>query len=187
MGRRKSAATRQRELTIATARENYYRTRPASTLTTVRKREMDTMVYASYSLKIGAASELLKVPISKAALLFFGSATALGLRTIQSITDPVPAKPRGFTPAQVHCMKATATPTAHVTTWGSRVIKYSTDTAGAAQAHYNAPISGVLATVTYDQLDASASRIFTAIQGTLGDLDYARFWLSPEKFNNQKN
>jgi hypothetical protein len=187
MGRRKTAAQISRHAALVLARENYYRTRPASTLTTVRKREIDSFVYASQSIKTGANSSLFKVPVSKAALTFFGGATALGLRLLASITDPVASKPRNFKPAAVHAMKATTTPTAHTTTWGTRVIKYSTDTTGAAQAHFNAPISGTSAVVTYDNIDAKSSTIFNAIQGSLGDLDYARFWLTPEEFSNIKN
>jgi hypothetical protein len=186
MGRRKTAAQQQREYTIAQARETYYRTRPASTLTTVRKREMETRVYASTLLKTGTNSSLIKVPISKTAMTFFGGDTALGLRTIQAITDPVSPKPKNFQPAQVHAMIGTATPTASQSPWGSRVIKYSTATTGAAQAHYNAPISGTNPIVTYDNLDARASAVRNAIVGSLGDPQYARFWLSPEIFNNSK-
>jgi hypothetical protein len=187
MGRRKSVALQKREYDLAVARENYYRTRPASTTTTVRKREIDSVVYASQGIKTGTTSALFKVPISKAALTFFGGNTPLGLRLPSAVTDPVATKPRNFTPAAVHAMKGTSTPTAKVSPWGSRVIKYSTDTTGAAQAHYNAPISGNQAVVTYDLIDARASAIFTAIQGTLGDLDYARFYLTTEKFSNSKN
>jgi hypothetical protein len=187
MGRRRTAAQIQRQATLVLARENYYRTRPASTLTTVRKREIDTVVYASQSIKTGTTSALFKVPASKASITFFGGAPALGLRLPAAITDPVPSKPKNFKPAQVHAMKGTSTPTARVSPWGTRVIKYSTDTTGAAQAHFSAPISGNSAVVTYDLIDARASTLFTTIQGSLGDLDYARFWLSPEEFSNIKN
>jgi hypothetical protein len=187
MGRRRTAAQISRQAALVLARENYYRTRPASTLTTVRKREIDSLVYASQSIKSGTTSALFKVPISKAALTFFGGAAALGLRIPSAVSDPVASKPKNFKPAQVHAMKGTSTPTARVTTWGTRVIKYSTDTTGAAQAHFSAPISGNTPVVTYDLIDARSSAIFTAIQGTLGDLDYARFWLTPEEFSNIKN
>jgi hypothetical protein len=187
MGRRKSVALQKREYDLAVARENYYKNRPASTLTTVKKREIDSRVYASQSLKTGANSMLIKVPVSVPALAFFGGNTALGLRNIAAVTDPVASKPRNFHPAMVKAMKATSTPTAKVSPWGSRVIKYSTDTTGTNQAHYSAPISGITPVVTYDNIDAKASAIFTAIQGSLGDIDYARFYLIPEKFSNSKN
>jgi hypothetical protein len=187
MGRRRTAAQIQRQATLAVAREAYYRNRPASTVTTVRKRETDTLVYASQSLKTGANSSLFKVPASNAAVLFFGGTAALGLRLVASIPDAVPSKPKNFKPAQVHAMKGATTPTASISPWGTRVIKYSTATSGTSQAHYNAPVSGTSSLVTYDNIDAKASTIFTAIQGTLGDLDYARFWLTPEEFSNIKN
>jgi hypothetical protein len=187
MGRRKSVALQKREYDLAVARENYYKTKPASTLTTVKKREIDSRVYASQSLKTGTKSMLIKVPVSKPALTFFGGDAALGLRLIASVTDPVASKPKNFHPAMVKAMKATSTPTAKVSPWGSRVIKYSTDTTGTNQAHYSAPISGTSDVVTYDNIDAKSSTLFNAIQGTLGDLDYARFYLIPEKFSNSKN
>jgi hypothetical protein len=187
MGRRKSAAAQRRQADLAAARETYYRTRPASTLTTVRKRETDSAVYASTLVKAGTGSALFKVPISDAARVFFGDLSALGLRAPSAVTDPVASKPRNFTPAMVRAMVGTSTPTASVSPWGTRVIKYSTATAGTAQAHYQAPISGTSPTVTYDNLDARASAILTAIRGSLGDLDYARFTLTPEIFNNSKN
>jgi hypothetical protein len=187
MGRRKSVALQKREYDLALARENYYRSRPASTTTTVRKREIDSVVYASYGLKTGVNSSLFKVPISKSALTFFGGETALGLRLPSAVTDPVATKPRNFVPAAVHAMKGTSTPTAKVSPWGSRVIKYSTDTTGAAQAHFNAPISGSNPVVTYDAIDSRSTTIFNAIKASLGDLDYARFYLTTEKFSNSKN
>jgi hypothetical protein len=187
MGRRKSVALQKREYDLALARENYYKTKPASTLTTVKKREMDSRVYASQGIKSGTASALMVVPVSSPALAFFGGDTALGLRTIASVTDPVASKPRNFKPAQVKAMVATSTPTAKVSPWGSRVIKYSAATTGTSQAHYVAPISGTAAVVTFDNIDSKSSTIFNAIKGTLGDIDYAKFYLIPEKFTNSKN
>jgi hypothetical protein len=187
MGRRKSVALQKREYDLAVARENYYKNKPASTLTTVKKREMDALVYASQGIKNGVNSALMVVPVSKPALTFFGGATALGLRLIASVTDPVASKPRNFAPAHVKAMIGTSTPTAKVSPWGSRVIKYSTATTGASQAHYSAPISGTAAVVTFDNIDSKSSTIFNAIKASLGDLDYAKFYLVPEKFTNSKN
>jgi hypothetical protein len=187
MGRRKSVALQKREYDLAVARENYYKTRPASTTTTVKKREINSLVYASYGIKTGSASSLFKVPASKAAVVFFGGESPLGLRLPSAVTDPVATKPRNFQPAIVKAMKGTSTPTAKVSPWGSRVIKYSTDTANAAQAHYSAPISVATGIATYDLIDARASLLYTAIKGSLGDLDYARFYLTTEKFSNSKN
>lgn len=187
MARRLSAAQQRRAADLALARENYYRTRPASTLTTVTRREVDSVVYGSILLRSTSASELFKVTASTPAIAKFGGLSALGLRTPASVTDPVASKPRGFRPAQVQAMEATATPTASVSPWGTRVIKYSTATTGTAQAHFVAPISAPSALVTYDAVDARASAIFTAIIGSLGDRNYARFYLKPEIFINSKN
>ena len=187
MGRRRTAAQIQRQATLAAARERHYKDKPASVLTTVKKREIDSVVYGSYSLKSGTASSQFKVPASKAAVEFFGGVSALGLRVPSAVTDPVASKPRNFKPAQVHAMKGTSTPSAKVSPWGTRVIKYSTATDGTAQAHYSAPISAPTPTVTYDNVDARASAVFNAVKGTLGDLDYARFYLTAEEFSNIKN
>ena len=187
MGRRRTGAQIQRQATLAVARETYYRNRPASALTTVRKRETDSYVYGSYSIKTATASSLFKVTGSKAAVTFFGGATALGLRLPAAVTDPVGGKPRNFKPTQVHAMIGTSTPTARVSPWGTRVIKYSTATTGTSQAHYVAPVSAPTALVTYDNVDARSSAIFNAVRASLGDLDYARFYLTAEEFSNIKN
>ena len=187
MGRRRTAAQISRQAALVLARENYYRTKAASTLTTVKKREIDSVVYASYSVKAGTASALFKVSSSKAAVAFFGGVATLGLRLPATVTDPVASKPRNFKPAQVHAMKGTSTPTAKVSPWGTRVIKYSTDTTGASQAHYSAPLSIATSVVTYDLIDGRASTIFNTVKASLGDLDYARFYLTGEVFSNIKN
>jgi hypothetical protein len=187
MGRRKTAAQIKRQADLALARENYYKTKPASTLTTVRKREVEPVVYGSYSIKTATQSDQFKLQASKAAVVFFGGLVALGLRDPDDLTDPVPDKPRNFKPAQVNAMIATPTPSASVSPWGTRVIKYSAATTGTSQAHYVAPISAPSATVSYDNVDARATTIFNAIKGSLGDLDYARFFLTAEKFSNIKN
>jgi hypothetical protein len=195
MGKVKSAAVLERAATVAKARELHYKNKVASTTTTVRKREMDKYVYASQALKTGTNSQLFQVLVSKPSLIFFGNggeaaagATALGLRAITAGSDPVSSKPKGFTPAMVHAMKGTSTPVARVTEWKTRVIKYSTTTDGTAQAHFSAPISGSAALVTYDNINDKSNTIFNAIKASqLGDLDYARFWLTPEQFSNIKN
>jgi hypothetical protein len=187
MGRRKSVALQKREYDLAVAREKYYASKPASTVTTVRKRAIESYVYASQGFKSGANSALFKVSASKAAVDFFGGEAALGLRLPAAITDPVTSKPRNFTPAMLHAMVATATPTAKVSPWGSRVIKYSAATTGTSQAHYQSPVSGTSTVVTYDNLDAKASTIFTAIKSKLVALEYARFYLTGEIFSNSKN
>jgi hypothetical protein len=187
MGRRLTAAQLERRQKLVAAREKHYLDKVPSTLTTVKKREIESLVYASQAIKAGTSSALMKVQCSKAALAFFGGLAALGLRESSAVTDPVASKPRNFKPAQVHAMIATATPTASLSPWKTRVIKYSAATTGTSQAHYVAPISGSSAVVTYDNIDAKSSTIFNAIKGTLGNLDYARFYLTPEEFSNIKN
>jgi hypothetical protein len=187
MGRRLTAAQQRRAADLALARENYYRTRPASTLTTVRRRETISAVYASILIKTAAASQLFNVQASQAAITKFGGLSVLGLRAPASVTDPVASKPRSLRPAQVQAMEATTTPTASVSPWGTRVIKYSVPTAGNAQAHFVAPISVTSGIATYDLVDQRASTIFNSIVGRLGDRQYARFYLKPEVIITSKN
>jgi hypothetical protein len=197
MGRIKTAAQLQRAATIATAREAALRNRTVNESLTVNRRQTDSAVYASTLIRTSAASSLFKVSISTAAAAFFGNSTgdgglaagltALGLRAPSAVTDPVASKPKNFRPAQVRAMKATSTPTARLTPWRTRVIKYSTATAGVAQAHYAAPISVPSGVATYDLLDARSSSIFRTILDNLGDRQYARFYLTPEIWNNSKN
>jgi hypothetical protein len=94
-------------------------------------------------------------------------------------TDPVTSTPRFWTPAQVHAAVGLGTPTAKRSPWGTRVVK-------SKSASYTAAISSSNANATYDLLDARAKAIYTSISGTLGDLSYATFYLSPEVFNNYK-
>jgi hypothetical protein len=105
MARRKPVWLQKREYDLAKARETYYSTKTPSTLTTVRKRKTDTLVYASYSIRAAGVSALYKVPVTQASLTLFGGATALGLKPIASVVDPVSAAPRNFSPAKVHAME----------------------------------------------------------------------------------
>jgi hypothetical protein len=187
MARRKPAWLQKREADIAQARETYMANRARSTSPTVRKRPTDKAVYGSYLIKSGGTAANVKVPVSKASVDFFGGEAALGLRTIASVTDPIMEMPRNFKPAKVHAMKGTDTPVAHNTAWGSRVIKYSTATTGDAQAFYSAPISNGSSAPSYDAIDAKASTLYNAIKTTLGDLDYARFYVTGEEYTNSKN
>lgn len=187
MAKRLTSAQLDRRQKLALARENYYKNRPASTLTTVKKREVKSLVYASQGFLDGADSILYRVPCSTAALTFFNGLVGLGLRNPEAVSDPIAAKPRGFKPSQVSAMVATATPTPSISPWGTRVIKYSAPTTGTAQAHYTAPISGIDPLVTFAEINDKATALFTAIKSKLGDLDYARFYLSPEQFNISKN
>jgi hypothetical protein len=187
MGRIQSAAVLERKAALAKARELYYKNRPASTVTTVKKRELDAYVYASYMLADATGeSERMLVQASTAAVTKFGGATALLLVDPSTLTTTISRKPKGFTPAQVHAMEATGTPSAKVSPWGTRVIKYSAATTGTSQAHFSAPISGDT-TGTFKEIATRANTIYTAIKGSLGDAQYHRFWLSPEMLNIQKN
>jgi anti-sigma factor RsiW len=186
MARRKPVWLQKREYDIAKARETYYETRVPTQSTTVRPRPLDKAVYRSYLITNAGTSANFKVPVSSAAVTFFGGLTPLGLVAITGFADPVSESPRNFAPAKVHAMKADATPTARITPWGSRVIKYSATTEGTAQAHYSAPISSGDASATYDEIDSKATALFTAIKSSLGDQNYAKFYVTPEKYSNSK-
>lgn len=187
MGRVQSAAVLERKAALAKAREAYRKTRPTNTTTTVRKRQTDAYVYSSYMLVDSTgSSERMLVQASTASVTKFGGAGALLLVDPNSVTTTIGRKPKGFTPSQVHAMVATATPTASVSPWGSRVIKYSATTTGTAQAYFTAPISGDL-NATYTEVATRARATYTAIKGSLGPAEYHRFWLSPEKMNVQAN
>jgi hypothetical protein len=187
MGRIQSAAVLERKAALAKAREAYYKNRAASTTTTVKKRELDAYVYSSYMLVDSTgSSERMLVQASTASVTKFGGAGALLLVDPASMTTTISRKPKGFTPAQIHAMEATGTPTAKVSPWGTRVIKYSTATTGTSQAHFVAPISGDL-NATYAEIATRSRTVYNAIKGSLGDVQYHRFWLSPEQMNVQQN
>jgi hypothetical protein len=71
MGRRRTAAQIKRQADLALARENYYKNKPASTLTTVKKREIEAVVYASQAIKAGANSALMTVQCSNSPFAHF--------------------------------------------------------------------------------------------------------------------
>jgi hypothetical protein len=187
MGRIQSAAVLERKAALAKAREAYRKNRPASTTTTVKKRQLDAYVYSSYMLVDSAgASERMLVQASTAAVTKMGGATALLLVDPSTVTTTIGRKPKGFTPAQVHAMVGTSTPTASTSPWGTRVIKYSAATTGTSQAHFVAPISGDL-NATFAEVGTRARATYTAIKGSLGPAEYHRFWFSPEQMNIQEN
>jgi hypothetical protein len=155
--------------------------------TTVNKRKTDLYIYTATNLLKGAASELMKLTASAKAVEFFGGFAALGLQEISSAVGSVGSAPRHFTPAKVHAMVGAATPVAHLSKWGTRVIKYSTATTAGSQSFYSSPICSSDATSTYAKTDAKATVIYNAIKAAkLGDLDYARFYLTQEQFTNSK-
>jgi hypothetical protein len=186
MGRIKSAAQKLREANFAKARETAIAARVPSTSGTVRPRKTRQFVYRSYSLKAGATQQLLSLSASDAAVDFFGQ-NNLGLQLPTAVTDPVIAKPDGFKPAMLNAMVGSATPTASVSPWGTRVIKYSAATTGTSQAHYSAAICILSGTATFDAVDAQATGLFNSIRTKLGNLDYARFYVMPEEFTISKN
>jgi hypothetical protein len=194
MSRRLTAAQLERRQKFAAARELYYKNKPASTLTTVRKRSIRKAAYYSYSIAKAGASTIMSVPISEAALLFFGGTSdaagllKLGLKPVSSITDPIIDVPSGFKPAQISVMVGAATPGAKVSPWGTRVIKYSAATTGTSQAFYTAPICND-ATNTFAEVDDKANALYISLVAAskLGELDYARFYVKPERFTSSKN
>jgi hypothetical protein len=187
MGRIQSAAVLERKAALAKAREAYYKNKVASTTTTVKKRPIDTYVYHSYMLLDDVNKSVqFRVNASAAAVTLFGGATALGLVETSALTKTVGKKPKEFTPAQVHAMKAGTAPSASVSPWGTRVIKYSAATTGTSQAHYVAPISGDV-TNTFTEASTKAGVVYAAIKASLGTEDYHRFWFSPEFMNVQEN
>lgn len=181
MSRRKPAWQQQREADVAKAREQYYATRPHSTSTTVKVRATDKAVYTSMNVLRGGTHALFQVPITKASRDFFGGYAALGVQDPATVTDPVTSKPRGrFQPAKVLAREGIATPTAHITAWNSRVIRYTPSTTGTAQANFSAPFGTGATAPTPDTLDAKATQLYTAIKGKLGNLEYAEFYWIPE-------
>jgi hypothetical protein len=186
VGKVKSAAYLEKRAALAKAREAYYKNRPASTTTTVRKRPTDAYIYSSYMLVDSTgSSERMLVQGSTAAVAKFGGASALLLVDPASVTTTIGKKPKEFTPAQVHLMVGTATPTASTSPWNTRVIKYSTATTGTSQAHFVAPISGDL-NATFSEVATRARATYNAIKGSLGTSEYHRFWFSPEQMNIQE-
>jgi hypothetical protein len=176
-----SARTRKRQYENALKREEYLNKVDRPVKETVSKKPRTAVMYRSCVLKSGSplASEIFGLQASERALAFFGGAGALGLQLAATYTDPVVSAPRFFTPAMVNAGVGLTSPTAKRSPWGTRVVK-------SKSASYSAPISGVDADVLYDELDARAKTIRTAIATSLGDLSYATFYLSPEIVNNYK-
>jgi hypothetical protein len=173
--------TRKRQYEAAVKREAYLNRVDRPVKEGVSKKPKTQVVYSSYLIKgtNGTVSEKMELQGSERAITFFGGVLALGLTLASANTDPIIQKSRFFIPAKVNASVGLATPTAKRSPWGTRVVK-------SKSANYSAPISSNVANVTYDVLDARAKTIYTAIQGNLGDLSYATFYLSPEIFNNYK-
>jgi hypothetical protein len=184
MGRIKSASQKLKEATQAKAREDYYAKTKDVVPTTVNPVKRSNFIYASYTFKTATAQELIELNCSQKAVDFFGQ-TNLGLKDPQTAGLSFVPKPKGFTPAMLKAMKGATTPTARKSPWGSRVIKYSADTAGTNQAFYNAPLCVVGATTDVQAVISKAKIIATGLYGggTIGNNDYARVTFSPEKGN----
>lgn len=176
-----SARIRKRQYENALKREAYINKVDRPVKETVDKKPKRAVVYRSYMLKKGspAVSEIFGIQASERALTFFGGAGALGLQLAEVYTDPLISAPRFFIPAKVNAGVGIGTPTAKRSPWGTRVVK-------SKSASYSAPISGTDSDVIYDEIDARAKNIRTAINNNLGDLSYATFYLSPEIVNVKK-
>jgi hypothetical protein len=190
MSRRATAAQLKRRADLAQARETYLARTDRPVKTAVDKRPRTNVLYHSYLIKEGnpAASFIFSVQASEAAMTFFGGAEPLGLVLTSTYKDPVAAAPRHWQPAKLNAMLGVVAPTAYKSPWGTRVVKYHPTTAGEAQAFYSCPISANVGSSTYDAVDAKATAVFNALKAgsTLGSKSYARFYLSPEMFNNHK-
>jgi hypothetical protein len=195
MTKRLTAAQLTRRATLARAREVAIAARVPSTATTVRKQPRRKFVYNSYSFTgTGGASSLFGVQVSDKALNYLTSGTdpeilsKLGLRRPGTVTDPVGRAPKGFQPAKVSIMVASATPTPRNTPWGTRVIRYNTPTTGTSQAFYTSPICSDT-TATYPEVNDKATALYVALLAAskLGDPDYGRFYVTPEGFTDSKN
>jgi hypothetical protein len=184
MGRIKSASQKLKEATQAKAREDYYAKTKDTVPTTVNPIKRSNFIYASYTLKAGTVQNLFELNCSQKAVDFFGQ-TDLGLKDPQTAGLNFTAKPRGFSPAMLRAMKGATTPTARKSPWGSRVIKYSADTAGTNQAFYNAPLCVPGGATDVQLVIAKAKIIAATLYGgsALGNNDYARVTFSPEKVN----
>jgi len=176
-----SSRTRKRQYDAAVRREAFLARTDRSVKESVSKRPKTSVIYASNLIKTGSPSisEEFSIQASERAVAFFGGIAALGLRALASSPDPIPSAPRFFTPAKVNAAVGIGTPTAKRSPWGTRVVR-------SKSAAYSAAISATIANVTYDAIDARAKTIYTAISGSLGDLSYAMFYVSPEIFNSYK-
>ena len=169
----------QRELQYAQAREAYYAdtTRPVKPDVDPVPRE--AVGYKSILRRVGGAAPTYIIQASSNAVAFFGNRAALGLDDPATVNDATSA-PRSFRPCIIKGMTGDATPVpveAYNGT-GRRYIKYSSATEGAAQAHFQAPISGTGAAPTWDDILANFRAIRTAKNADLGA--YGRLYVYPE-------
>jgi hypothetical protein len=172
----------QRELDAAKAREAFYANPNRSIKQNRDAQPREQVVYAPLLYKVGATYPALVLNASKASITFFGGAAALGLVNTPVALAEAGRPPRNFKPSMIKAMVGDATPTVKraYNNTGRRYIDYSGNTAGEAQAHYNAPISVGNQTPTIDELETRVAAIRNARQAQLGD--YGRLYLKLEDY-----
>lgn len=171
----------QRELEYAQARETYYRRTDRPIKATRDAQPRQAVAYRPLFYKVGAAFPLLKLQASEKALAWFGAAN-LGLsQTAENLAESQ-NRPYGFGPSLCRAMVGDATPTikkAYNNT-GRRYIKYSGNTTGEAQAHYQAPISAGGTTPSIAELENKIQAIISVKKTAVGD--YGRLYFDIEKY-----
>lgn len=178
----------QRELEYAQARETYYRNRQPSATATVISRKATKVGYRPLLLKVGSTVPVIAVRASDKAVTYFGR-DALNLVDLNAsgAPDSIP-DPKGFSPSLVKAMKGATTPGARraFNSTGRRYVKYSDNTEGETQAHYQAPISGGM-TPTVTTLQTAFDTIVAAKSADLKLQDYGRIELQLERFNQSRS
>jgi len=174
----------QRELDAAKAREAYYSNPNRPVKATRDAQPRDAYAYRALFLRIGTAVPLILVQPTRAAVARFTEGN-LGLTKTPDDLSSAIAPPRHFKPSKIRAMVGDNTPTVKKAFGGTgrRYVKYSGNTAGEAQAHYEAPISAGNATPTLAEVKNKAEAIKTSLGATLGQ--YGRLTLSLEHFNQQ--
>ncbi|MGF1481254.1 MAG: hypothetical protein ACFB4I_17520 [Cyanophyceae cyanobacterium] len=135
----------QRNLEYVQARNNYYSNLQRPRKSTVTRQPKDTYLYRSMLLRQNGSVPTYAVQVSRPAKEFFagtGDPGALGLSALSN-EDFYPGPPRNFKTSKIKAIVGDATPTvsnAFDDPNGRRIIKYYGNTAGDAQAHYQAPI-----------------------------------------------
>lgn len=169
MGRRKTVAELQRQLTYAQARAQYQRP-PREDGAATRRQPRTPVSYDS----IYSATEKYTVQASAAAIQFFGGLTPLGL------TDAAgdPSAPRGFRPATIRAMVADSSPSVVRAVGSNRpYVRYGRGTRGSnTQYTYTAPLSADTSLLLRTRFNTVAD----SIQASLGG-NYGRVWMEPER------
>lgn len=173
MGRRKSVAYLEKQLTYAKAKAAY---KPPAREEGGTSRRLPKVAYAYKPMAIaaGEGAKKHKVQASKESITFF-TAAALNLTDATS-EDPLP---RGAKPAMVHAMVSDTSPSVIRAKGSNRpYIRYGKGARDSnAQYNYNAPISIQAASA----IDTEVKTAFNAVKGKLGSA-YGRVWFTPEYF-----